>query len=88
MRFPSDLEIAVGLLALVLSTIAFLVNAYAIALIALVLGAVSFGILIGRFRSPEHRPQRHLATVSERAERSAPARMKDSLLDLGESREA
>lgn len=56
MRSLPDLEIVVGLLALVLSTIAFLVNAYVIAVLALVLGAVSFGILIGRPRSQERRP--------------------------------
>lgn len=56
MRTLSDLEIVVGLLALVLSTIAFLVNAYAVAVLALVLGAVGFGILIGR-RPPVERRQ-------------------------------
>ena len=49
---PSDkqdsiLEITIGLLTLVLSTAAFLLNAVALAVIALVTGGVSFGILLG-----------------------------------------
>ena len=43
------LEIVIGLVTLVLSTIAVLLNAYVIAVVALVVGGVSFGILIGRY---------------------------------------
>lgn len=62
MRSLSNLEIVVGLLALLLSTIAFLVNAHSIAVLALVLGAVGFGILVGRPPPDECRsskPPRH-----------------------------
>lgn len=43
-----SLELAVGLAALALSTVALLLNAYSVAVLALVAGAVGFGILLGR----------------------------------------
>jgi hypothetical protein len=42
------LELMVGLAALVLSTVAVLVSAYALTILAIVCGAVSFGILLGK----------------------------------------
>jgi hypothetical protein len=47
------LEIAIGLVTLVLSTAALLLSAYALAVLALVTGGVSFGILIGSRSAPD-----------------------------------
>lgn len=43
------LEIAIGLIAITLSTVSLLVSAYALTVLALVCGAIGFGILLGRF---------------------------------------
>jgi hypothetical protein len=41
------LEIAIGLVALVIATVGLLVDAYALALIGLLLTAVGYGVLLG-----------------------------------------
>jgi hypothetical protein len=50
MRAKSDLniELLVGLAGLTLSTAGFLVDAYALAVLGLIISAVGFGILLGR----------------------------------------
>ena len=46
------LELTIGLLALVLGTLAFLTASYVLGVLGLVVGAVSFGMLLARPPAP------------------------------------
>jgi hypothetical protein len=52
-RGPAHLETAIAALTLALSTVGFLLNAYALIVIGLVGGGISLGILVGAPRKPD-----------------------------------